>query len=657
MSDQTTQEGHHRCPQWREWAKAEAALGTTHIIQNSIPARYDRRVTVVPCSPDRVPILPAEILYLIAQALPRPKWVYNLARVNKQSWHYLQPALFQCEVTYEARLKENFGDENENTSEDCCVDSEDCRPRWPNDDPEDGCMCRCEGCLNFKTTLGEECEDQIAIEKVVLKAGDRDLPLGEHAMRSDMTALHWACMKGADGVPAGLKAIRSASVHQPSYIDGIGLMLRRGEIIGRGDPYLPRHMVVSWICLTEEIPPPLFLSVVFRNAELCEALIEAGCNVNLLRPERTNLPLLQLRAPVREPVVLSKIHSNCGAMATGFQELACQWYGTDFGYNCQTVGHVALNNGRSYMLETLLESGLDPYLGGKSLIHMAVHCSDAIAVKILLNRYPELSKLRQGTDSHKLTPLHLLYDITKETQNPQPSIMLAIARCLVQSGANMEAEAYQNGSWDKLSLRGTPLQWSMQVADLRHYEEQGIRAAETLITLGSIWNKPVHPLWMPREFILDHCISRATILLPGSQRKFWYTTEKAYALERRLRYTVLVRAMVKTTFNCGPWRGRMQPVAEMRNAFLDAFNELAMQSVPLPTQYDAFATEVVGKLLLSTGIAPDASIVSNWTQAMRKMQDQTAQTTSGRKRSLWEAIMSDKPINHQELRIEHNFDL
>lgn len=52
--------------------------------------------------------LPGEILYLIAQALPRPKWVDNLARSNKQSCHYLQPAFFQCDVASEARQQENF---------------------------------------------------------------------------------------------------------------------------------------------------------------------------------------------------------------------------------------------------------------------------------------------------------------------------------------------------------------------------------------------------------------------------------------------------------------------------------------------------------------------------------------------------------------------
>lgn len=634
MSEQT--ERQKDCSRRREWAKAQAALGTTHIIQNSIPVRYDRRVRVVPCSPDRVPRLPVEILYLFAQALPRPKWVYNLARVNKQSWYYLQPALFQCEVTYEARLKENFGIGDEDTSEECCIG-------WPDDDPADGCLCRCEGCLDFKITskLGEKCGDQIAIEKVVFEATHRDYfwsssRVGRQAMRSDVTALHWACMKGADGVPAGLKAIRSASVHQPSYIDGVGLLLRRGEVLPVGKPYPTRPQ--SWVRLKEEIPPPLFLSVAFGNAELCEALIEAGCNVNLLRPDEADLELLRIRGEPREPVVLYKIHSNCGIMATGSQESDCPWFNTHFGYNCQTVGHVALHNRKTYMLETLLEGGLDPCLGSESLIHMAVTCGDATAVEILLNRYPELGKLRWGTGSH--TPLHLLYDVPQEKQNPQSSIMLAIASYLIQSGADMEAEARPSGFIDDFSYLGTPLQWSLQSG------EQGISAAETLITLGSVWNKPFHPS-MSREFILDHCISRAT-MSPG----FRYVTREDFEVQRRLGYTLLVRTMIKTTFNCGLEGKRMQPGAEIRQAFLDAFNELAIQSVPLPTQHDAFATEVVGKLLLSTGIAPDAAIVSNWTKSMRKIQGWTAQTLSGRKRSLWEDIMSGRPISHEELKVD-----
>ena len=80
------------------------------IIQRSVPVRYDPRVVVKPSPPHRVPHLPVQILYLVAQALPQPKWVSNLARVDKESWVYLQPALYECEVTYEARIAHKLPD-------------------------------------------------------------------------------------------------------------------------------------------------------------------------------------------------------------------------------------------------------------------------------------------------------------------------------------------------------------------------------------------------------------------------------------------------------------------------------------------------------------------------------------------------------------------
>ena len=218
---------------------------------------------------------------LIAQALPRPKWVYNLARANRESCYYLQPALFQCEVPYEARLKENLGIGDENASENWSI-------RWSAEAQTDdkNLSADVNRCLNFNITLGEKCEGQIAIEKAVFKAGDWKAPLQNQAMDSDLTALNWACAKGADGVPAGLKAIRAASVHQPSYINGTGLILRHGGNLRNWDRFGP--IKEPYAALTGEIPPFLFLSVAFGNVELCEALIEAGCNVNLLRSGEPN---------------------------------------------------------------------------------------------------------------------------------------------------------------------------------------------------------------------------------------------------------------------------------------------------------------------------------------------------------------------------------
>lgn len=97
-------------------------MSRTHIIQNTIPTRYDPRVTVIPCEPARVPRLPVELLYQIAKALPQPKQVYHLALASKETWEYLQPALYECEVTFEARLAHKFGGESSATLEEYADD-------------------------------------------------------------------------------------------------------------------------------------------------------------------------------------------------------------------------------------------------------------------------------------------------------------------------------------------------------------------------------------------------------------------------------------------------------------------------------------------------------------------------------------------------------
>lgn len=83
-----------------------------------------------------------------------------------------------------------------------------------------------------------------------------------------------------------------------------------------------------------------------------------------------------------------------------------------------------------------------------------------------------------------------------------------------------------------------------------------------------------------------------------------------------------------------------------RKTFLGAFRELARKIVSVPELYDAFATEIVGKLLLSTGITPDASLASNWTQSLLKIQASNTQTTSGCKMKLCEQIILDQPTDY-----------
>lgn len=592
--------------------------GAVPIIQNSIPVWYSPGVKVIPCSTDRVPRLSVEILYLIAQALPRPQWVYHLARVNKQSWRYLQPALYQCEVTYEARLKEHFGIFEEPPPEYSFLPA---YPRYKTQtgDPEKT-QNPCRHGLN--TRLCEECGDQIAIEKVKFKGNMYARFLSETGT-AHVTALHWSCAKGPDGVSAGLKAIRAASVHQPSYIDGKDLLLRSmGEYYGK------------FSTLPAEIPPPLFLAVAFGNVELCEALIQAGCNVNLLQPgEKHRGP--SLFGPEFGPFrtkILFKIHDKCSE--------TCEWYDMNFDH-CRTAGHVAVSHNRPALLKLLLDGGLDPHLGWKSLIHMAVSMGMRSATMLLLDRYPEFSQSREKLRDQG-TPLHTLAVTVAFWESFPVKLIKAIASDLMQKGANLEA-LNRPREWDRGYQDGTPLQLALQSVPGCHWrsfaEGYFLCAAEAFIQLGSVWNIPLSPT-RPFESILDHCISRATFCCsPG---RGYVVLDDRFS-RRRMAFARLVKVIIETE------GGRVNLGSPHRKVFLDAFNDLATRSIPLPTRYDALATEVVGKLLLSTGITPDASLVSKWTQSMRKFQGWTAQSTSGRERSLWEDIMSDRPGSQQGL--------
>lgn len=580
--------------------------GAVPIIQNSIPVRYSARVKVLPCNPDRVPQLSVDILYLIAQTLPRPKWVYNFARINKQSWFYLQPALFQCEVTYEARLRQHFLDDDEPLFD---ASDYEIQPRNIKDT-----HCR----HGWKTTLCEECGDRIAIEEVTFRSNQHDRYLSETgAAIAQVTALHWACAKGPDGVPAGLNAIRAASAHQPSYIDGKGLMLR---YIGY------RGSSTRNVRLCGEIPPPLFMAVAFGNVDLCKALIQAGCNVNVIQPGEN----CQGLSPCDVEAVF-EIHDKCTSRGS------CDWDVHPWA-PCRTAGHVALRHNRPALLKLLLDGGLDPHLGRESLIHEAVYAGNRSATRLLLDRYPELSRF-QDERRDRRTPLHELARtaLLGPWERSPLGLFKDIASDLMEKGASLEAMAIPTIWYDH---QGTPLQYALQTADQDEYwEGDPLYAAEALIQIGCVWSQPVSSA-RPTESILDHCISRATLCYKAS---FPFSSSKQSFSEKHMAYARLVKAIVESE------RGRVNLNVPARKAFLDAFNDLAARSIPLPTQYDAFATEVVGKLLLSTGITPDASHVSNWTQSIRKIQGWTAESPAGYKRSLevWEDIMSDWPTSRE----------
>lgn len=589
--------------------------GVVPIIQNSVPVRYNPRVKVLPCSPDRVPQLSVEILYLIAQTLPRPKWVYNLALVNKQTWYYLQPALFQCEVTYEARLSQHFGVDDEPLSEASAYEVQISNT----EDTQELCL------HGLNTTLCEECGDRIAIEEVTFRA-DRDADFLSETGVAQVTALHWACAKGADGVPAGLKAIRAASVHQPSYIDGKDLIPRF-----MGNQNYGGSFIIRTVRLCGEIPPPLFLAVAIGNVDLCKALIEAGCNVNLLQPGEYCEGMFGSHRQY-EFGILFKIHDKCTS------KKRCDWDDIQF-VPCRTAGHVAVQHDRPALLKLLLDGGLDPNLGQESLIHQAVYAGNRSATRLLLDRYPELSQCKD--ERHGWTPLHALSLTASWWGDPwerRPlGLFKGIASDLMERGASLEAISIPRVWYEH---QGTPLQHALRRADQYDYwEGNPLDVAEAFVQLGCVWSQPVNSE-RPAESILDHCISRATLWSKAwDPFSSWYRRSS----EKHMGYARLVKAIVESE------RGRVKLDGPSRKAFLDAFNDLAARSIPLPTQYDAFATEVVGKLLLSTGITPDASHVSNWTQSIRKIQYWSAESPTGLKRRLqvWEDIMSDLPTSHE----------
>lgn len=590
--------------------------GAVTIIQNSIPVRFSARFKVLPCSPDRVPQLSVDILYLIAQTLPRPKWVYNLARVNKQSWYYLQPALFQCEVTYEARLSQHFGVDNEPLSEASAHEMQASNI----EDTQELCL------HGLNTTLCEECGDRIAIEKVTFRANQHADFLSETGA-AQVTALQWACAKGPDGVPAGLKAVRAASVHQPSYIDGKDLIPRFMGYGNHGGSSIPRT-----VRLCGDIPPPLFMAVAFGNVDLCKALIQAGCNVNLIQPGE-NCQGVSLY----EFGTLFKIHDKCTSRER------CDWDVIQWA-PCRTAGHVALLHNRPAFLKLLLDGGLDPYLGRESLIHEAVHTGNRSTTRLLIDRYPELSRFQDELRECR-SPLHELSNTIfwwEPWERPPRGLFKGIASDLMEKGASLEAIVIPS---ERYGMQGTPLQHALQIADQNYWYWRGnpVYVAEAFIQLGCVWSQPVNPK-RPTESILDHCISRATLWDKEPDPFSWNQSNS----EKHMVYTRLVKAIVESE------RGRVTLNAFTRKAFLDAFNDLAARSITSTTQYDAFATEVVGKLLLSTGITPDASRVSKWTQSIRKIQCWTAHSPTGRRRSLkdWEGIMSDWPTIHGGLEDE-----
>lgn len=542
-------------------------MAHTTIIQNAIPTRYDPRVTVMPCEPARVPRLPVEILYQIAKALPQPKQVYNLALASKETWEYLQPALFACEVTYEARLAHKYGGQSstslEQDSDDYSLDAfsdflsseEDGSwgdsesdtqndgnqhgSNWQDDLQSDGDQygndwqndfqsddydyseddsateaseshqertSRCQGCSIFGR---DQCDGRIDIEKRIFKASK---PEGDDPMRIDgaMSALHWAAKQGASALPVAQKAIRAALAHQPSYINGVELQER--QLRGPKDDYglFPRY-------IPADLPPPLFLAVAHGNFEVFKALLDAGGAVNLLQGQS----VCGYRSHWGRGTLTSfKIHEECmeGRFDPCMRECKTEYCREDFVEEepriCQTVGHIAVRYEQPEMLKILLQSGLNiqpPQPKSLHLAQFAVRKASLAVLKVLLDHDSSLvhSRLQHGT---------LLHSVRFIGQNAERDVRDGLMRstisCLLEHGAVLNARAHDEIDWSDdesetdhgLTALQAALLFALDTVTADPKLFTSLHAAEILVSMGANWNQRLAS-HSPRH-ILYRCLKK-----------------------------------------------------------------------------------------------------------------------------------------------------
>lgn len=421
--------------------------------------RVNFRPTVEPVASNRIPYLPIEIRYNIAKKLPRPKWIYNLARVDKSTWEYLQPALYECEVTYEARLKElassmakiqkkyrssttksskdgNDSEDNDNSYDKDNSDDDD--PDWSGDSDSDGHdEFEDNGNSSDEGSEGEEDQPPVSniqcrhatLEKFCGFCGDR-LALRDVnfqtvrglSRKPRQTALHFACSKGSAGLTVALKAIHAASTHMPSYIDGKGLKFR------------------TFYNFPGELDPPLLRASRHGNVELVKALINAGCEVNIRISKLIPVPYSRHGA-VSNDSLISRIHTRCDSnchIVLG-------------PYSCVNAAHIAIKYGKHDILELLLNAGLDPKafsITSSPLMHSAVGHGNFSAAELLLKRD---SNSISDEDDYKRTPLHMLHWLERpHSRSSGDRTMKAIsmtsiakvedmARYLVAKGAHVDA--------------------------------------------------------------------------------------------------------------------------------------------------------------------------------------------------------------------------
>lgn len=481
-------------------------MAHTRIIQNAIPVRNDPRVKVNPCEPARVPQMPLDILYQIAKALPQPKQVLNLALASKDTWEYLQPALFECEVTYEARFAHKYGGESSTSLEQHYGNYEPRTPTgssvedgsWGYYDSGNDSIQHEDDYVQSDSQDGSDSEDDVqsdddqhgynwgghiqsedggqsewgfATESLRSRPHGRSLcpgddecdecdgrislqnktfealiPKTDDPIHIDgaMTALHWAAKQGALALPVAQKAIRAALAHQPSYINGVDLQER--HLLDPVDDNFTRH-------IPADLPPPLFLAIAHGNFEVFKALVDAGCAVNLLQGQSVCGERYDYKSS-QDPIMSFKIHEKCLYVPNMVDPCICEWksyYLDDDGNEdeqriCQTAGHIAVRYEQTEMLKVLLQRGLNvqpPQPKSLHLTQFAVREGNLAALKILLDHDPSISH------SH---PRHgtLLHSVRfvgrKAERGVRDVLMTTIVQYLLEHGALLEG---RTDEWDE----------------------------------------------------------------------------------------------------------------------------------------------------------------------------------------------------------------
>lgn len=581
-----------------------------------LPARFDPRVKVKPCEPDRIPYLPLEIIYQIAEALPRPKQILNLAIASKEVWEYLQPALYKSEVTYEARLIHRYGGESSTSLYQYygkyleSDKSETTKSGKPPTEETAGCQTGCD----LAPKECNECEGQITLENRTFESNSPGSLL--YPVRR-MTALHWASIQGPSALLVAQRAIRAALAHQSSYINGTNLRERQyaGGLFDNSYP--------------ADLPPPLFLAVAHGNTAVVKALVETGCELGLFQAQRL---CDEWQRGNRRILMSYKIHKECVRPRGGKTEHCFCGGATweeDFHLKaCHTVGHVAIDFKQTKLLEMLLRSGLNAQQGSCALLHYAVLGGNIAAVQVILEHDPNLiqSRMDGGTVLHTVILMRRNWRDRDDIQNERFGNMVSY---LLERGADLEArsDSYKC-PWDRALEIGelTPLQAALAY----EYENTlytcsltALHVAKVFISMGASWNQELQIESFRRE-ILECCMENTVGLLEsrlGFGAAFFDDDEgedgcthyQTKYLNIRMAMGRVVKAIIEQTTDSWSQDDSALKRETHKAIFSKAFSQLANhERGRFVVERGPFATEAVGRLLLSTGITPSDEEMRKW---------------------------------------------